>query len=474
MEIEKKVEKVEKAEEFILLFVGGVPGKVTKEELKSYFLRYGEVVSVKANKARKKKKPSLKHKGLEVDELVQGHAYVKMKDPQVARALIEMQEMPIDKNRTLHIEAAVARSEKKKYKQEVEKLRVFIGNLPATLSIEMLKSHFMQFGGLKKLYKIYDHFNHVDKDYGYVIFQDTESVAEVLRYEYHKVGKYFVRVAPFIPKSEQNSAKGGYPYSDQQYPKKISVFDPNFRRKRFEATLGSDGRISNFRQETPALRSMGTYSYNQGSSPDHSRLENHFPELSEASENFSPGTSHRDNVMEWNIKHWQEREIQVKPNLHSQINSFKRSNSEQIIESPTPNSPSLKGTIRKTHFDISKEKSFLEENTRTKNAKKGKMFGGLTIVEEKRPKSQHLDRPDPKTQILDQSIANYRLNILNKTRDNILQLHRPLLAGGGSITALTPQTFLEQKNQTEAGDNTEAMPPHLADLDAQALEQAKD
>lgn len=471
MEKDKTSEPEEKAEEHILLFVGGVPGKVTKDELRDYFLRYGEVVSVKVNKARQKKKPTPKYKGLDMGQLVQGHAYVKMKDSKVARALIEMQELPIDKKRTLHIEAAVARSEKKKYKQEVEKLRVFIGNLPVSLTTEMLKNHFIKFGSLKKIYKIYDHFNQVDKDYGYVIFQDAESATEVLQYDYHKVGNYFVRVAPFVAKSEQNSAKGGYPYSDQ-YPKNISVFDPNSSRRRFEAILGSDGKISKFRQEAPTHKSMGSYNYHQGLNQEREKQESQFLNLSEPSENYSPDVSQRDNFMEWNVRHWQEQEIQARQNSRLQIKPFQSFTFDPAQTNSTPTSPGPKESRSQFHHDASESILYLDKNTRIKEAKNSKMIGGLSIVEEKRTKSQHPERPNPKEQILNQSITNYRLNILKRNRQDIPQLQPPINTIEGHMLTINPQTYLIQK--TETGPSPEVTPPPLVSLEPKALNQTKD
>lgn len=64
--------------------------------------------------------------------------------------------------------------------------KVFVGGLPLTVSNETLKSYFEQFGKVVEANIIYNHETMRSRGFGFVIFQDENTVEEILkRYDDH-------------------------------------------------------------------------------------------------------------------------------------------------------------------------------------------------------------------------------------------------------------------------------------------------
>lgn len=420
------------SDEQVLLFVGGVPGKVTRDELLSYFLQYGDVVSVKLSKARKKK-VSAHGQDKTGNHLVQGHAYVKMQDPQVARRLIEMQELPLEQNRSLHIEEAVAKSEKKKYKQEVQRLRVFLGSLPPSLDVETLKHHFGMFGTVKKLYKIFDHAEQVEKDFGYVIFEHAESVAHVVRYEYHRVNGRVIRVAPFVTRDQLNSSKAGYPYSDQNL-KEIQIFDPA-RMKIVGQLMSKYGRKMHSHEASEA--DCGSYNLSQRS-PLGARSSGNSSEGQLSRRDCQPdGFVFKEKGLQRSIvEEWARHDKPVKVSHSSRFSASKSLNLQYQAQNHALR-PFEKEAVDLTYSARDTYAINLNLEGKHRAGKRNSVLGDLTIVEETRNRNQHPHRLDLNESLLDQSAENYRLNILARAKSQIPQLVQTIKQTESPITFIS-------------------------------------
>ena len=440
-----------------LLFVGGIPGKVKSDELRLFFSKYGEVLSLKLAKLKKKKKPDLKGSSTGSDILSQGHAYVRMKNREDAIELIQMKELKFE-SRSLRVELAVARSEKKKYKQEQEKLRVYIGNIPATTSTETLEAYFRQFGKLQKVYKIFDHGRQIDKDFGYVIYDNPASVKRVLEYEFHLVGLDYIRVAPFIPNHQKGKLKS---YSDNCYRQNL-VYDP--QSPAHTSYLATDG----YKRGELGL---GTYNYHQPG-------ESYYEEDSQKDPSIDPDSDKESSVKEFDehpgpkFSLPQVKNREVKRGSGKQFKSLQRSNQKLVY-------PDLLASMRQSSISgspgILKNAKFQADSQRRKDESKGRFIGRLSVVEEKRYKSQHHAKFNPRTNDLDQSLENYRLNILKRTRVLIPQLNTPPWIGVSEIRptlsfmAKSPSKVLKEPPPfVEEGGSP------LDDLEPKKLSQSKD
>jgi RNA recognition motif-containing protein len=74
--------------------------------------------------------------------------------------------------------------------------KIFVGGLPLSVNNEILKSYFQQFGKVVEANIVYNHETMNSRGFGFVIFQDEQTVQEVLsRYDdHHLYNKWVVGI----------------------------------------------------------------------------------------------------------------------------------------------------------------------------------------------------------------------------------------------------------------------------------------
>jgi len=74
--------------------------------------------------------------------------------------------------------------------------KIFVGGLPLSVNNEILKSYFQQFGKVVEANIVYNHETMKSRGFGFVIFQDEQTVQEVLsRYDdHHLYNKWVVGI----------------------------------------------------------------------------------------------------------------------------------------------------------------------------------------------------------------------------------------------------------------------------------------
>ena len=185
---------MEKAE--LKLWVGGLPGKITRQRVHEYFSSYGEVDSVYLIKSNKEIISEKQGFDFKRERLCKGFAYVTLKNSEDFQRILGMQALVFE-GRTLNIQRPVLSNNRKKYKQAQSKLRVFLPKLPANLGEAELKKYFSKFGSLESVYKIKNLEMNTFKTYGYLKFENQISAENVLSKDFHVVSGYKIGVLPF-------------------------------------------------------------------------------------------------------------------------------------------------------------------------------------------------------------------------------------------------------------------------------------
>eukprot|EP00667_Euglena_gracilis_P008122 EG_transcript_8216 len=168
-----------------MYFVGGLNRATTNEDLRDYFLRFGEVkqarVVVQDGKSR-------------------GFGFVTFTSPEEAVRNGLMVHAHTLQGNTLDVKSAVPEEE---LATVMRTRRIFIGALPPTATTEVLWEHFQQFGRIVDCEIVYDKVTKRPKGCGFVVFESEDHAENAVRFPSHLVLGQRVDVKKAEPRSMQ-------------------------------------------------------------------------------------------------------------------------------------------------------------------------------------------------------------------------------------------------------------------------------
>lgn len=181
-----------------IVFVGGIPSLMAEEAIRSHFEQFGALVKVRVMRDKKSKE-------------AKGYAFVTAAEPETAAKILAHPTHVID-GRRLDCQLASRKGEKRDWKEDQKKRRIFVSGLPQTLTSQALQLRFEQFGPLRNAYVIFDFESGLSKGYGYVEFQDAAVASCALEADVAIDG---VKIAclPYLGRHEQKSQ--AWPRPDQ-------------------------------------------------------------------------------------------------------------------------------------------------------------------------------------------------------------------------------------------------------------------
>lgn len=138
-----------------LVFVGGLPMSVKDDELKQHFEQFTAVESAKVNIDRKTKKSK-------------GFAIVAVPMSTDLKWLLSVPH--IIAGRRVDCQEAVKKSEKRAYKEDLKRRKLFVTGLPRTATNESLGAYFSQYASIRTAYVVKDSTTTSKKRYGYIEF----------------------------------------------------------------------------------------------------------------------------------------------------------------------------------------------------------------------------------------------------------------------------------------------------------------
>lgn len=151
-----------------LIFVGGLSVYTAEEAVQKHFESYCAVDSVKIMVDKRTKRSK-------------GYAFVTVGDSADIDWLLAQSH--VISGRKVDCQRAAKSKEKKQWKEEQKKKRIFINGLPSELTCEQLESYFGKFGKIRNSYVIRDFQTKTSKRYGFVEYEDEAVASQVLNME---------------------------------------------------------------------------------------------------------------------------------------------------------------------------------------------------------------------------------------------------------------------------------------------------
>jgi RNA recognition motif-containing protein len=175
--------------------VGGIPAVMTEEDIERHFAGICRVSKVRIMREKKTQESK-------------GFAFVTLADaasiPQV------LAQTHVIEGRKVDVQLASRKSEKKDWKDEQKKKRVFVSNLPGQISNDELAKFFAKYGSVRNAYIIKDFMTDHSKNYGYIEFQEVGVVHTVLK-DQVTINGHKVTCLPYVGRHEPKSTnvRGG-------------------------------------------------------------------------------------------------------------------------------------------------------------------------------------------------------------------------------------------------------------------------
>ncbi|XP_051893644.1 DAZ-associated protein 1 isoform X3 [Pristis pectinata] len=191
------------------LFVGGLDWNTTQETLRDYFSQYGEVVDCVIMKDK-------------MTNQSRGFGFVKFKDPNCVGTVLASRPHNLD-GRTIDPKPCTPRSmqqEKPKPKEgggwgkgsqnqsSNKSKKVFVGGIPHNCSETELRDYFKRFGVVSEVVMIYDAEKQRPRGFGFITFEDEQSVDQAVNMHYHDIMGKKVEVKRAEPRDSKGPGPG--------------------------------------------------------------------------------------------------------------------------------------------------------------------------------------------------------------------------------------------------------------------------
>ena len=177
-----------------ILFVGGIPAVLTEVDIDLYFSKHCKVIKVRVMREKK----TLESKGF---------AFVTLADASSAHLML--QKVHIIHGRKVDVQLASRKGEKKDWKDEQKKKRIFVSNLPVELENVELARCFSKYGEVRNAYIIKDFLTDQSKNYGYIEFNDMGVVQSVLN-DQVIIRSHKVLCLPYVGRHEPRTNKQNF------------------------------------------------------------------------------------------------------------------------------------------------------------------------------------------------------------------------------------------------------------------------
>ena len=150
------------------LFLGGLKPNLTKQDLFTHFSNYGDLIDI-----------SIKidpHTGCN-----KGFAFILYKDPSVIQTVLATPQI-LD-GRSVECKISFGGRHNQRDRFEASKCKLFVSNLHHSVINQDLSEHFKKYGPLRHAYVIYHPKTGVSRGFGYIHYQQKESVDKALENE---------------------------------------------------------------------------------------------------------------------------------------------------------------------------------------------------------------------------------------------------------------------------------------------------
>ncbi|XP_040273471.1 DAZ-associated protein 1 isoform X1 [Bufo bufo] len=189
------------------LFVGGLDWSTTQETLRSYFSQYGEVVDCVIMKDK-------------TTNQSRGFGFVKFKDPNCVGTVLASRPHTLD-GRNIDPKPCTPRGmqpertrpregwQPKSPRTESNKSnKVFVGGIPHNCAEAELREYFKRFGVVTEVVMIYDAEKQRPRGFGFITFEDEQSVDQAVNMHFHDIMGKKVEVKRAEPRDSKSQSPG--------------------------------------------------------------------------------------------------------------------------------------------------------------------------------------------------------------------------------------------------------------------------
>jgi len=177
------------------MFIGGLSGQTTPENLKNYFEQFVAVSECMIMKDAMTKRS-------------RGFGFITFADPTSVDKVLEVSKHVLDEK---NIDPKRAFPRQKHPKMVTKTKKIFVGGLSAETSNDDVKNYFNQFGKVEDAMLMFDKSTKRHRGFGFVTFESEEIVDKVCEIHYHEINKKRVECKKAQPKEvmyAQQMAKG--------------------------------------------------------------------------------------------------------------------------------------------------------------------------------------------------------------------------------------------------------------------------
>ncbi|XP_044125151.1 DAZ-associated protein 1 isoform X5 [Bufo gargarizans] len=189
------------------LFVGGLDWSTTQETLRSYFSQYGEVVDCVIMKDK-------------TTNQSRGFGFVKFKDPNCVGTVLASRPHTLD-GRNIDPKPCTPRGmqpertrpregwQPKSPRTESNKSnKIFVGGIPHNCAEAELREYFKRFGVVTEVVMIYDAEKQRPRGFGFITFEDEQSVDQAVNMHFHDIMGKKVEVKRAEPRDSKSQSPG--------------------------------------------------------------------------------------------------------------------------------------------------------------------------------------------------------------------------------------------------------------------------
>ncbi|XP_078526039.1 DAZ-associated protein 1 isoform X4 [Lissotriton helveticus] len=193
------------ADEIGKLFVGGLDWSTTQETLRGYFCQFGEVVDCVIMKDK-------------TTNQSRGFGFVKFKDPNCVGTVLASRPHTLD-GRNIDPKPCTPRGmqpERLRPKEswkgpKVDPTRsnkIFVGGIPHNCGETELRDYFKRFGVVTEVVMIYDAEKQRPRGFGFITFEDEQSVDQAVNMHFHDIMGKKVEVKRAEPRDSKSQSPG--------------------------------------------------------------------------------------------------------------------------------------------------------------------------------------------------------------------------------------------------------------------------
>ncbi|KAM4809422.1 DAZ-associated protein 1 isoform 1-T1 [Rhinophrynus dorsalis] len=189
------------------LFVGGLDWSTTQETLRSYFSQYGEVVDCVIMKDK-------------TTNQSRGFGFVKFKDPNCVGTVLASRPHTLD-GRNIDPKPCTPRGmqpertrprdnwqQKATRTESNRSTKIFVGGIPHNCGEAELREYFKRFGVVTEVVMIYDAEKQRPRGFGFITFEDEQSVDQAVNMHFHDIMGKKVEVKRAEPRDSKIQTPG--------------------------------------------------------------------------------------------------------------------------------------------------------------------------------------------------------------------------------------------------------------------------